>query len=95
MPKKRTAIEIAAGKLVSAIQKEWGAELGTSSADVSEHVMGRAHELLQAAGAGTLHATIGTSRVSDHLGILWVKRHPNVLPAIRELESLLQDRQPD
>jgi len=32
MPKKKTAIEKAAGKLISAIQKEWIEELGDSTA---------------------------------------------------------------
>jgi hypothetical protein len=89
MPRRRTPIEIAAGKLVSAIQKEWGAELGTSPADVGEHVLGRAHGLLQAARAGTLDTVLGSTRVADFLGILWIKRHPDVLPAVLEFESLI------
>lgn len=90
MPRRRTPIEMAAGKLVSAVQKEWGVELGTSSADVGEHVLGRAHGLLQAASAGMLDAVLGSNSVADFLGILWIKRHPDVLPAVRELESSMR-----
>ena len=88
MPRERTAVEAAAGKLVSAVQKEWGTELGTPSAEIGDHALGRAHELLQAAKAGTLSALLGSGGVADFLGALWVKRHPAVLPVVRELESL-------
>ncbi len=93
MPKHRTETEKAAGKLITAIQKEWGAELGTSTADVGEHVLGRAHELLHAASTGTLRSVLGTQGVTDFLGPLWVRRHPAVLPAIHALESRLFDEQ--
>ncbi len=49
MPKKKTSIEIATGKLISSIQKEWGEELGESNVEASEDVMDRGHNLLQAA----------------------------------------------
>lgn len=89
MPKQRTPTEAAAGKLVTAIQKEWLAELGEHSADASEHVMDQAHQLLQASKAGQLESLLEARCVTDYLGALWVKRHPSVLPAIKELESLV------
>jgi len=89
MPRERTATERAAGKLITTVQREWGAELGEPSAEISEHVMGRAHELLQASKDGTLKALLGVQNLTDYLGALWVKRHPTVLPAIRELELLI------
>ena len=37
--RSRTESEIAAGKLVSAIQKEWGQYLGEQGAEVAESIM--------------------------------------------------------
>ena len=51
MPREKSESEIAAGRLILAIQKEWGLELGEPEAEQSELVMGRAHELLQARNA--------------------------------------------
>jgi hypothetical protein len=51
MPRNRTALEQAAGKLILRIQQEWMQELGEPAAADSEQVMNRAHDLLQAASA--------------------------------------------
>ena len=51
MPREKSESERAAGRLILAIQKEWGLELGEPEAEQSELVMGRAHELLQARNA--------------------------------------------
>lgn len=93
MPRNRTDIEAAAGRLISAVQKAWGSELGTSTANTGEHVLGRAHELLRAAQSGTLDAILASGSVADFLGALWIKRHPQVLPAIQEVQCLLARRQ--
>ena len=92
MPRDRTPLEKAAGKLISAIQREWTAELGDPQADASEAVMHASHSLLQAASAsGSLAGVIGESSVSEFLGQAWVDGHPNVLPPIRALESAESD----
>jgi len=70
-----------------------GSELGTSTADTGEDVLGRAHERLQAVQSGTLDAILASGSVADFLGALWIKRHPQVLPAIQELQRLLAQRQ--
>ena len=49
MPRSRTALEQAAGKLILRIQQEWMQELGEPAAADSEQVMNRAHDLLLAA----------------------------------------------
>ena len=70
MPKTRTEAEIAAGKLVSAVQKEWGSELGTSAAGTTEHVLSLAHDLLQATKAGNLNSALSSATVPQFLGEL-------------------------
>jgi hypothetical protein len=92
MPRDRTPLERAAGKLISAIQREWTAELGEPQADVSEAVMHESHSLLQAASAsGSIAGVIGQGSVSEFLGQAWVDAHPNVLLSIRALESVESD----
>lgn len=89
MPQKRSDVEAAAGKLISAIQKVWGAETGESVAQVSEEVMDLAHGLLQARTATGMLAVLGERSVTEYLGELWVARHPEVETAIRDLEQAI------
>jgi hypothetical protein len=92
MPKQRTDLEKAAGLLISAVQREWGFELGDAGAHVSEEVMHHCHSLLRAAKIeGGVRDELGGASVTDYLGRAWVRRHPNVLPAISSLERLLAD----
>lgn len=91
MPNKRTALEQAAGKLISAIQKEWGKELGESTANISEDVMSRGHEILQAAKNNTVMEILGNLSISEYLGELWVRRHPSVQEFISKLEKELEE----
>ncbi|MDI9240525.1 hypothetical protein QLQ15_16595 [Lysobacter sp. LF1] len=89
MPRLRTPYEKAAGKLISAIQKEWGAESGLSTADFSEGVMDAAHHLLQARTPEAAARLLSSLTVGQYLGELWVRRHPAVTPFIRDVEALL------
>lgn len=93
MPRERTAIDVAVGKLISSIQHEWSDEAGTEQGRITEQVMDLAHELLEAAKADILHDALGARSIADYLGPLWVKRHPAVLPVIEKLELLLVRRQ--
>lgn len=92
MPKKKTDLQKAAGKLISAIQKEWGEDLGGSCAEFSEEVMSAAHTLLQAASAEEMAAVLGPKSVRQYLGDVWVQKHPSVKPAIESLEFLLKEQ---
>jgi hypothetical protein len=56
MPRQRTALEYAARKLISSIQKEWSAEAAEPQSKESEAVVDRAHLLLQAAKASELRS---------------------------------------
>lgn len=87
MTNSRTELEAAAGKLISAIQKEWHSEAGAPESAASEAVMHSAHELLQASKSGSLATVIGSGSVSSYLGNQWVQEHPHVVPYIAALEA--------
>lgn len=88
-PKEKSRLAAAAGKLISAVQKEWGQELGEGCADFSENVLDAAHTLLQAGSSEAIRDLLGNRNVSQYLGELWVRRHPSVKAAIQSLEELL------
>ena len=89
MPRYRTPIEAAAGRLVSSIQKEWIAELGDDSAPVCLSVMDAAHELLKAATREKIAELLGGRTIMTYLGEAWVNAHPAVGSAIAGLEAAL------
>lgn len=89
MTKKRSDFQNAAGKLISAIQKEWGDELGNPNAEFSEKVMDAAHDLLQAGSAEKARGLLGSRSVRQYLGDVWVQAHPGVKPAILALENTM------
>jgi hypothetical protein len=86
MMRSRTKIEAAAGKLISAIQKEWGKELGDPIAYKSEEIMNKAHCLLQAAKNDNIASFLNDATISEFLGLSWVERHQLVKPLIENLE---------
>lgn len=87
MPSLRTALEDAAGQLISAIQKEWTAEMGLPAAARSEQAMNSAHELLQAAKQNRLPQLLQGRTIAAYLGCHWVATHPEVLPAIKAMKQ--------
>lgn len=89
MTKNESQLDIATGRLISAIQKEWGAELGESNAEFSENVLDAAHDLRQAGSPKAIKELLQNRNVSQFLGELWVRRHPPVKVAIQSLEELL------
>ena len=90
MPKVKTPLRRAAGKLTSAIQKEWDDELGTDDAEESENVMHRSHDFIQAKGVEDVVELLGGRNVSEYLGEEWVQRHPKVVSFIEALEQELK-----
>lgn len=90
MPKKKSEFQKAAGKLISVIQKEWGEELGNPNQDFSESVMDSAHNILQAGSEDKTKELLGSLSVSQYLGEVWVQAHPDVKPAIAQVEELLR-----
>ena len=93
MPKIKSDYQKAAGKLISAIQKEWGNELGLgeSRAEFTENVMSNAHKLLQAGSSEEIKKLLGSLTVRQYLGEVWVQGHPLVKPAIATIEDLLMN----
>lgn len=89
MSPARTPIEIAAGKLISAIQKEWTAELGEPCAAQSERAMNRAHDLLQAAKTGKVAECLHGQSITQYLGQSWVQQHAAVVPFINSMQACL------
>ena len=91
MKKPKSKLEVAAGKLISAIQKEWGAETGELVADQSEEVISKGHSLLCGSKNGNVEAVLDGRSVTQFLGDLWVHRHPNVKRSIDDFEVALHD----
>ncbi|TVT48263.1 MAG: hypothetical protein FHP92_06405 [Denitromonas halophila] len=91
MTRKRTGAQTAAGKLISAIQKEWGNELGDDTAQFTETVMDLAHELLQKRTPERMRILLKNRTLTEYLGELWVNHHPSTQPAIAALEKELND----
>ena len=87
MPVKKSEVRKAAGKLVSAIQKEWGDAVGEPEATESEDVMHHSHVLLGANSPNELAVILKGKSIAEYLGVLWVKAHPAVLPYIKKLEE--------
>lgn len=90
MPKKKSPLEQAAGKLISAIQKQWGNDLGETTAEVSEEVMGKGHNLLQASTRNEVSKVLCGLTVTQYLGELWVRRHPSIKEYIENFERELR-----
>lgn len=75
MPRKRSPVGIAVGKLILAIQKERG----------EGAVMRRARTLLQAAQTASVSSLLDGRSVAEYLDPVWVELHPSVNPSIVEL----------
>lgn len=94
MSATRTPQQTAAGQLVSAIQKEWIAEMGEPAAAHSEQAMDRAHEILQAVTQNRLHELLQEHSIEEFLDKDWVTAHAKVMPAIKALKQYARPRHP-
>lgn len=92
MPKDKSNIEKAIGKLISSIQKEWGDETGLPESEDSFDVMDLAHGLLQARTTENINEILNNKKIREYLGTSWVDSHPSVNPAIQVLELELADK---
>jgi hypothetical protein len=81
MPRKRSPVGIAAGKLILAIQKESGV-IGEPDAARAHHVMNRARTILQAAQLGSVSSLLDGRSIAEYLDPVWVEMHPSVKPSI-------------
>lgn len=91
MPRKRSELQRALGKLISAIQKEWGAQLGEPQAEFSEDVMDSTHHLLQAGTVEGVKEVLGPLTLRQYIGEVWLQGHPQVKPAVAAVEELLSE----
>jgi hypothetical protein len=89
MPRKRSPVAIAVGKLILAIQKELGEVAGEPDAARARKVMDRAHTLLQAAHSASVSNLLDGRTVAEYLDPVWVELHPSVKPGIAALVAAL------
>ena len=82
MPRKRSPVGIAAGKLILAIQKELAEVVGEPDAALAQKVMDRAHTLLQAAQIASVSSLLDGRSIAEYLDPVWVEMHPSVKPSI-------------
>ncbi len=90
MPRIGTSLRAALGRLISAIQKVWGTELGEPCAEFSQDVMSRAHLLLRARNREQIIKTLGGLSLPQFLGEVWLQRHPEIKPFIASVEEWLK-----
>lgn len=93
MPRKRNPVGIATGKLILAIQKEWGEGMGEPDAALARKVMDRAHTLLQASHSSCVSNLLDGRSVVEYLDPVWVEMHPAVKPAIASLVQALSEHE--
>ena len=91
MAKDKNKIEIAAGNLISAIQKEWNNEIGEPEAVTSEEIMNKGHDLLKGAKNNNLENVLKGMSVSQFLGDMWVQKHQSVKKSILSLEAAINE----
>jgi hypothetical protein len=89
MPRKRNPVGIAAGKLILAIQKEWGAIMEEPDAALAQKVMDRARTLLQASQSSSVSNLLDGRSVVEYLDPVWVEKHPSVKPSIAAFVAAL------
>ena len=91
MTNNKTKLEIAAGQLISSIQKEWNNEIGEAKAEVSMFVMDKAHDLLSGVKENNLTIILNGLTVTQFLGETWVRKHKNVKQSILNFEAVLNE----
>jgi len=93
MPRKRNPVGIAAGRLILAIQKEWGEVSGEPDAALAQKVMDRAHTLLQASRTASVSNFLDGRSVVEYLDPAWVEMHPSVKPSIDAFVAALRENE--
>ena len=86
MPRKRSPVGIAVGKLILAVRKECEEAAGDPDAALAARkVMERAHRLLEAAQTASVSSLLDGRSVAEYLDPVWVEMHPSIKPSIVEL----------
>ena len=92
MKKNKSQLEINAGKLISAIQKEWHNEAGEPESELSEEVMDKGHDLLQASKNNNISVVLNGMSVTQYLGDIWVHKHSSVKESMLNLENAINEQ---
>ena len=89
MPRRRTPADIAAGRVIRAVQRVWSEYAGTDEGYIAESVTERAHAIHQAIIANNLSQTLAGRTIRQYLDEDWVTFYPDVDEAVRRLELAL------
>lgn len=84
-------MERAIGRLIVVVQREWTDAMGNPGVAVSEEVLHNCHALLVAAKHDRLEHEMQGRSVAEILGLSWVRLHPRVVPAVKELEAAIAE----
>jgi hypothetical protein len=87
MTRNRAATGRAAGKLISAIQREWNMEIGEAMPMPPNTPWVSRMASFQAVSQGRLEQELNDRAITNHIGAPWIKRHPAVAQAIQALEQ--------
>lgn len=85
MPRKRSPVAIAAGKLILAIQKACEEAAAEPDTALAQRVLYRARTLLRAAQSASISSLLDGRSVAEYLDPGWVETHPSVQPGIAAL----------
>jgi hypothetical protein len=86
MPRKRSPVGIAVGKLILAVRKECDQTVGDPDAALAARkVMDRAHRLLEAAQTASVSNLLDGRSIAEYLDPVWIEMHPSIKPSIVEL----------
>jgi len=91
MKREDTGVQRALGRLLMVIQAEEMRAIDTPEWSPTHAALGRAELLYWSARRATLVATLGSQSIREYLGLVWLSRHPRVLPVLQELELFLDD----
>jgi hypothetical protein len=94
MPRKRSPVGIAVGKLILALQKECEEASGDPDAALAARkVMDRAHRLLEAAQMASVSNLLDGRSVAEYLDAVWVETHPSVKPSVEGLVAAVSEHE--
>jgi hypothetical protein len=81
---------LAAGRVVSTIQRVWSKHAGTDKGYEAEAVMRRAEALLDAIRQGNPNSVLTDLNARDFIGADWIAKHSSTERAMRQLEAALR-----
>jgi hypothetical protein len=93
MPRKRSPVAIAAGKLILAIENACEEVVGERDALLEQRVVYRARTLLRAAQSASVTNLLDGRSVAEYLDPVWVETHPSVKPSIVDLIAALREHE--